>query len=41
MGRLEWFDTIVIGDECLRAKPDPLPYQVTCPKLLVYAAFSY
>lgn len=24
--RLQWFDTLVIGDECSAAKPDPEPY---------------
>ena len=28
IGRLEWFDAVVIGDECERAKPDPEPYLV-------------
>jgi HAD superfamily hydrolase (TIGR01509 family) len=33
IGRLEWFDTIVIGDECERAKPDPMPYQLAMDRL--------
>lgn len=33
IGRYDWFDTIVIGDECERAKPDPLPYQIAMQRL--------
>ena len=28
IGRLSWFKTLVIGDECAHAKPHPEPYQV-------------
>eukprot|EP00566_Odontella_aurita_P016704 CAMPEP_0113569416 /NCGR_PEP_ID=MMETSP0015_2-20120614/24401_1 /TAXON_ID=2838 /ORGANISM="Odontella" /LENGTH=246 /DNA_ID=CAMNT_0000472083 /DNA_START=222 /DNA_END=962 /DNA_ORIENTATION=+ /assembly_acc=CAM_ASM_000160 len=28
-----WFETLVIGDECERAKPDPFPYQEACRNL--------
>jgi len=28
-----WFDTLVIGEECERAKPDPCPYLVACKTL--------
>mmetsp|Transcript_20516 Transcript_20516/g.32090 ORF Transcript_20516/g.32090 Transcript_20516/m.32090 type:complete len:307 (-) Transcript_20516:75-995(-) len=31
--RLDWFDTLVIGDELERAKPDPLPYQTAMTRL--------
>jgi len=34
IGRREWFDTLIIGDECERAKPDPLPYTVRRPPAL-------
>eukprot|EP00960_Hanusia_phi_P058788 763986-Hanusia_phi.AAC.5 len=33
LGRLDWFDTIVIGDECEKAKPDPMPYQIAMQRL--------
>jgi len=33
LGRLDWFDTIVIGDECKKAKPDPMPYQIAMERL--------
>jgi len=33
IGRLEWFDCVIIGDECDRAKPDPMPYQLAMQKL--------
>ena len=28
IGRLSWFKTLVIGDECAHAKPHPEPYEV-------------
>lgn len=31
--RLEWFDEVIIGDECPRAKPDPMPYQIAMERL--------
>ena len=33
IGRYDWFDTIIIGDECVRAKPDPMPYQIAMQRL--------
>jgi HAD superfamily hydrolase (TIGR01509 family) len=33
IGRFDWFDTVVIGDECERAKPDPLPYALAMDRL--------
>ena len=30
-----WFETLVIGDECERAKPDPCPYLTACGALSV------
>uniref|UniRef100_A0A6U2EPG4 Haloacid dehalogenase-like hydrolase domain-containing protein Sgpp n=1 Tax=Hemiselmis andersenii TaxID=464988 RepID=A0A6U2EPG4_HEMAN len=31
--KLDWFDKLIIGDECERAKPDPLPYQIAMDRL--------
>ena len=28
-----WFDTLVIGDECEKPKPDPCPYLTACQRL--------
>lgn len=36
--RREWFDALVIGDECVRAKPDPEPYLVAARALGVEIA---
>mmetsp|Transcript_25352 Transcript_25352/g.84011 ORF Transcript_25352/g.84011 Transcript_25352/m.84011 type:complete len:244 (+) Transcript_25352:76-807(+) len=36
--RREWFDALVIGDECVRAKPDPEPYLVAAQALGVEIA---
>ena len=33
IGRLEWFETLVIGDECTAAKPDPEPYLAAMRRL--------
>ena len=33
IGRLAWFETLVIGDECAAAKPDPEPYLVAMRRL--------
>lgn len=33
INKLEWFDEIIIGDECERAKPDPLPYSLAMQRL--------
>ena len=38
LGRRDWFDVLVIGDECARAKPDPEPYRVAAAALGVAAA---
>jgi len=35
--RLDWFDTLVIGDECRAAKPDPEPYLEAMRRLGVTA----
>eukprot|EP00308_Calcidiscus_leptoporus_P013077 CAMPEP_0119362646 /NCGR_PEP_ID=MMETSP1334-20130426/9651_1 /TAXON_ID=127549 /ORGANISM="Calcidiscus leptoporus, Strain RCC1130" /LENGTH=228 /DNA_ID=CAMNT_0007377881 /DNA_START=103 /DNA_END=789 /DNA_ORIENTATION=+ len=35
--RLEWFDTVVIGDECAAAKPNPEPYLEAMRRLRVAA----
>lgn len=32
-GLTERFETLIIGDECARAKPDPLPYQLAMKAL--------
>jgi len=31
--KLDWFDELIIGDECERAKPDPMPYQIAMDRL--------
>eukprot|EP00285_Hemiselmis_virescens_P010013 CAMPEP_0173398884 /NCGR_PEP_ID=MMETSP1356-20130122/43262_1 /TAXON_ID=77927 ORGANISM="Hemiselmis virescens, Strain PCC157" /NCGR_SAMPLE_ID=MMETSP1356 /ASSEMBLY_ACC=CAM_ASM_000847 /LENGTH=241 /DNA_ID=CAMNT_0014358477 /DNA_START=267 /DNA_END=992 /DNA_ORIENTATION=+ len=31
--KLDWFDELIIGDECERAKPDPMPYQIAMERL--------
>ena len=33
IGKFDWFDTVIIGDECPRAKPDPLPYTMAMGEL--------
>ena len=33
IGRRDWFDALVIGDECARAKPDPMPYLIAAKQL--------
>ncbi|KAL1495109.1 hypothetical protein AB1Y20_016977 [Prymnesium parvum] len=33
IGRLEWFDALVIGEECEHAKPHPEPYLVAMRRL--------
>jgi len=33
INRLDWFDQVIIGDECQRAKPDPMPYQIAMERL--------
>jgi len=33
IGKRDWFDTLIIGDECERAKPDPLPYLLAMERL--------
>mmetsp|Transcript_3398 Transcript_3398/g.8748 ORF Transcript_3398/g.8748 Transcript_3398/m.8748 type:complete len:113 (-) Transcript_3398:118-456(-) len=31
--KLEWFDELIIGDECEKAKPDPMPYLIAMDRL--------
>lgn len=38
IGRQQWFDTLVIGDECSAAKPDPEPYRAAMRTLGVTPA---
>ncbi|MDJ0732833.1 MAG: HAD-IA family hydrolase [Nostocaceae cyanobacterium] len=38
LGITESFDTIVLGEDCIAAKPDPTPYQVALDNLGIKAA---